>query len=104
MKNSFELIRSLVIYAICLPLAVFLGYCLSDPLTYSTFGAIGLLMFILLSPFFLRWHHPMLLLSWNTFMVVFFMKGQPDFWLLAMALSLCISVLQMALKRQLRFI
>ena len=65
MTSASSLLRSLLIYSICLPLAIFLGYLLAEPLTYSTFAGVGFVLFFLCIPLFLRWHHVMLAASWR---------------------------------------
>jgi hypothetical protein len=93
-NNAPAIIRSLIIYAVGVPLAVFIGYLLTNPLDYSTLGIFGVLALVLVFPLLLRWHHPMLLLSWNATAVMFFLKGSPSLWMVMVALSLGISVLE----------
>jgi hypothetical protein len=88
----------------CVPLAVIVGYMLTDPLDYTTFAYAGVLGLVLVFPLLLRWHYPLLLFSLNTSVVMFFMKGQPAFWLVMVALSLGISLLERAMSSQKRFI
>jgi hypothetical protein len=104
MSNAPAIFRSLVIYAICVPLAVIVGYVLTDPLDYTTFAYAGVLAFVLVFPLLLRWHYPLLVFSLNTSMVMFVMKGQPAFWLVMVPLSLGISLLERAMSSQKRFI
>ena len=104
MNNAPAILKSLVIYAICVPLAVFVGYMLTDPVSFSTFAYEGVLALVLLFPLLLRWHYPLLLFSLNASMYMFFIKGRPDFWMVMVALSLGISLLERALNSQKRFI
>src|ERR1035437_133480 len=101
--NAPAIIRSLIIYAVGVPLAVFIGYLLTNPLDYSTLGIFGALALVLLFPLLLRWHHPVLLLSWNATAVMFFLQGSPSFWMVMVALSLGISVLGRILTRGKQF-
>ena len=103
-NNAPALLRLLVIYAVCVPLAVIVGYMLANPLDYSMLAEFGILAFILVLPILLKWHHWLLLLSWNLNLVLFFFKGSPPPWLAMAAVSLLISVLQRALSRQHQFI
>jgi hypothetical protein len=98
------IIRSLIIYAVGVPLAVFIGYLLTNPLNYSTLGIFGALALVLLFPLLLRWHHPVLLLSWNATAVMFFLQGAPSFWMVMVALSLGISVLERILTPGKQFV
>ena len=77
MNNTSAILRSLITYAVIVPLALFVGYQMSDPLTYSTFAFVGVLAVILVFPILLRWHHPLLILSWNMSAVIFFLPGRP---------------------------
>ncbi|MGD0745404.1 MAG: O-antigen ligase family protein [Verrucomicrobiota bacterium] len=102
--NQAALFRTLIIYAICVPLAITIGYLLTNPMDYSTFGLFGIVALLLASPFLLRWHHPLLILSWNAGISMFFIKSSPNLWLVMVALSLGISVLERALNSEMRFI
>src|ERR1051326_3467489 len=100
MSNVQSLLRSLVIYAICVPLAIFLGYVLSDPLQRSTFIVFALLLAVLCAPFLLRFHHLLMVLTWNVTAVIFFLPGHPPLWLATIALSFAISFLQRILSKE----
>src|SRR5271170_4054538 len=63
--NTPAVIRSLIIYAACIPLAVWIGYLLAAPADRSTFGYAGIMALILLTPILLRWHHLLLIAGWN---------------------------------------
>src|SRR5260370_21203947 len=99
MSNAFSLFRSLIIYAVCLPLAIFLGYLLATPDDFVSFALVTLVLVSLALPLFLRWHHPLLLLTWNMAAAAFFLPGSPSVWLLVCGLSLTISVLQHSLNK-----
>ena len=103
-QNAPAIIRSLIIYAVCVPLAIFIGYLLTNPIDYSTLGFLGILALVLLFPLLLRWHHPVLLLSWNASAVMFFLKGSPSFWMVMVVLSVTISVLERILVPDRQFI
>jgi hypothetical protein len=104
MNNAPAILKTLVIYAICVPLAVIVGYMLTDPLDYSTFAYAGVLALVLVFPLLIRFHYPLLVFSVNTSMIMFFMKGKPVFWLVMVALSLGISLLERAMNSQKHFI
>jgi hypothetical protein len=97
MNNAAAILRSLVIFAVIVPLAFFVGYLLTNPLDYSSFSIFGVLALILISPILLRWHHPLLILSWNSGVTLFFLPGRPDVWLAMAGISLCILLVQRAL-------
>src|SRR3990170_1727207 len=102
--NNAALLRTLIIYAVCVPLAVFVGYQLTDPLTYSTFAMVGLFLLILVFPILMKWHHLLLVASWNVIAVMFFIPGSPHLWLVMVAISLTVSILHRTLDRRVRFI
>jgi hypothetical protein len=97
MNNAPAILRSLVTFAVIVPLAVLIGYLLANPLDTSTFTYVGILTAILMFPVLLRWHHPLLIFSWNSGMFLFFLPGRPDAWLAMTAVSLGITLLQRAL-------
>ena len=104
MNNAPAILKSLVIYAICVPLAVIIGYILTDPVSFSTFAYEGVLALVLLFPLLLRWHYPLLLFSLNASIYMFFIKGRPESWIVMVVLSLGISLLGRAMDSQRRFI
>jgi len=104
MSNAPAILRSLIVYAVCVPLAIIVGYLLTNPMDYSTLGLFGIVVLLLVSPLLLRWHHPLLILSWNMGVTLFFLKGSPSLWLVMVALSLGISLLERALSSQMHFI
>src|ERR1022692_2780710 len=107
MNNSAAIIRALIIYAICIPLAIVVGFgviSVANMPTYFNFGAFGVLVLILSAPILLRWHHPLLALSWGLPLTVFFLPGKPEVWLPMVVVSLGISVLQRAMNKDKRFI
>jgi len=104
MTGNVTVVRSILIYGICLPLAVFLGYLLAQPFASTTLTTVGLVLLVLVLPLLLNWHHPLLVFSWNMNVVVLFLQGRPNLWLVMTALSLLVSVLHRTLDRQTRFI
>jgi len=102
--NNAAVLRTLITYGICVPLAIVIGYLVTNPMDYSTFGVFGIVALLLASPALLRWHYPLLVLSWNMTMTLFFIKAEPNLWLVMTALSLTISVLERALNSEMHFI
>lgn len=78
------------------------GYKLANPLSVSTMAVVGSVMMVLFSPVFLRWHFPMLVLSWSVGLQVFFLPGTPPVWMLMTAISLVITVSTLILKPDFR--
>jgi len=106
MSNVSALFRSLLIYGLCLPLAVVLGYLLAaeNPLNFTTVGAVVVVVGILMIPLLLRWHHPWLIAMWNSTAMLFFLPGRPQVWMGLAAVSLAISILQFTLNRRMTFL
>lgn len=105
MSNASALFRSLVVYGLCLPLAVILGYLLATPDEgLTTLIVVGIILFILMIPFFLRWHHAWLIAAWNMSAVLFFLPGRPNIWVGMAAISFSIGILQYAINRKMTFL
>jgi len=103
-SNTPAIIRSLIIYAMCIPLAIWIGFMLANPFDRSTFSYAGIFALILAAPIILRWHHMLLIITWNLGMTIFFLPGRPAIWLLMVALSLGLSVLHRTINDKVRFL
>lgn len=103
MNDQVFLPRRVLILAILLPLAAFVGYLLSSP-DFRSLALVGLLFAVLLMPVFLRWHHPILVLGWGLPINLYFLPGSPPFWMLAAAISLSITVLGAILQKERKLI
>lgn len=108
MSGASSLLRSLLIYSICLPVAVILGYTIAqegNPLfNPATYFVIGSVFCFLALPLVLRLYHVCLLISWNLGAVLFFVPGRPDVWMLVVWISLFVSIGQYILNRRLKFL
>jgi hypothetical protein len=104
MTAASSLFRSLIVYAVCVPLAVVLGYLMAAPFDFTTFTVLGSLFFLLATPLLLRWYHPWLIASWNMVLVLPFLPGRPAAWLALAWIGLGIAVGQYILNRQLKFL
>lgn len=104
MNNTIAIIRSLIIYGLCLPLAIYIGYLLANPADRIGLTVIVVACFLPLIPALLRWHHLMLIVSWNMSMVLFFVQGSPYLWMAMTAMSLTLTMLQHVLKRNVQFV
>lgn len=103
MSNTLSIIRALLIYGLCLPLAVYLGYLLALPLDRGSLMFLAAAILLPLIPILLRWHHVLLVMSWNMTMVLFFFPGSPNLWIVMTAVSLGLTILQHILKRNVAF-
>jgi hypothetical protein len=104
MTNSPALFRSLLIYGLCLPLAVILGYLLATPMDPTSLTAVEILLFVLALPVLLRWHHPWLIATWNSTLMIFFLPGKPQVWMGLAAFSFAVGILQYTLNRKMKFL
>jgi hypothetical protein len=100
MTNAVAALRALLIYSVCIPLAIFLGYAMASPLDRGTFISVGLVFGLLVLPLVLKHHHPALVLAWNASAVVFFLPGRPNVWMVLAIASFTITVLQYILARR----
>jgi hypothetical protein len=101
--NPSALLRSLIVYAICVPLAIVVGYLLTS-LDYGSIGFLGILIGILVFPLLMKWHYPLLIFSISLPATVFFLPGHPSIYLLMVAISLTISTIERILDRTQPFV
>jgi hypothetical protein len=104
MFRDSALLRGLLIAAVCVPVALFLGAQLATPDDRASLFWIGLAFSLLLMPVLIRWHHPMLMVCWNLPLVAFFLPGQPSLAIVMAGVSLFISVVSRTLTKQRPFI
>src|SRR5438552_2521084 len=107
MTSSSTLLRTLLIYSICLPLAIFVGYLIASPdpvRDYSTYFGVGFVLFLLIVPLLLKWHRLLMIISWNTCAVLYFLPGRPEVSLAITWLSFIICVLQFIVQPRSKFI
>jgi len=101
--NMFKVSRLLIIYAIAIPLACFVGLLAVAPGQLAV-QIVGLLLFFLALPVILKWHHSLMIVLWNSVFIAVFLPGGPAVWIPLAALSFGISMLNhiMFQKRFLR--
>jgi hypothetical protein len=95
----FNRYRIYAAYVFAIPLALILGILASSPDELS-FMLLGMLLFFLALPLFIKWHHALLIVVWNSAFNAFFLPGQPAFWLLFAVLSFGLSVLSHVMGRR----
>src|SRR3954465_7375046 len=91
--------RGLLIFALCLPLAILLGFLLADPLVESNRMIVGGALMALLIPIILAIHQRALIWVTGAFINAFFLPGQPLMWMLVAALSFVIIILSRPLRK-----
>jgi hypothetical protein len=104
MNNNPAALRSVITFAVIVPLALVFGYLLTSPFDLSTLVMVGVVASILAFPLFLRWHYPLLLFCVNSSVAVFFLPAHPPFWLAMVPLSFGIAILNRALSNDAQFI
>jgi hypothetical protein len=104
MNNTSAVLRSLITFAVIVPLALLFGYLMTGPLDFSALLLIGIVASILAFPLLLRWHYGLLLFSINTSMAIFFLPSHPPMWLGMIPLSFVITILHRALSKDAQFI
>jgi hypothetical protein len=107
MTNPAQAMRMLITYAVCIPLAIFLGYLAQDiggrP-DFVNLSMLGLIVAILLSPIFIKWHYPILVFGLACPALCFFLPGRPPLTQVVVILSLGIAILERILGSDRRFI
>ena len=96
--------RAFLIYALVLPLAILLGYMLATPTDTNSFAVLLVAFTIICIPMLLKWHHLMLVATWNAALIVFFLPGQPQLGVVLAFVSLGIAVVTRTLSRQKEFL
>ncbi len=104
MSNDVAVIRSMIIYAICLPLAIILGYLICDPLDRTTDITVAIVLFMLMLPLLLRWYHVWLITAWNMALIFFFLPGDLPGWALMAFLGFAVAVGHYILNRERKFL
>src|ERR1700722_8305012 len=103
MANSFAISRSHLIYGLCIPLAVLLGYMLASGLDSQSMAVVVFVLCVIGIPLMMRWHHPLLVMSCNAMVCPYFLPGRPMLWMLLAVVSLFISILDRSVGRNLQF-
>ena len=104
MSNDSAAARSLIIYAICVPLAIFLGYLLSDPLDKTTDAVFGVVFFLLILPLIFRWYHAWLITLWNMAITLMFLPGVLPGWMPMACIAFAIAIGHYILNRDRKFL
>ncbi|HKQ38963.1 MAG TPA: hypothetical protein VJ063_12870, partial [Verrucomicrobiae bacterium] len=87
-----------------LPLAALVGFFLATPEDRSSFLLMAAVMGLLVMPVMLKWYHPILIITWNAWITIFFLPGKPELWMLVAAIGFGIVVLNSTLDREKTFI
>jgi O-antigen ligase/polysaccharide polymerase Wzy-like membrane protein len=104
MANTMSIPKAHIIMGLCLPLAVVLGYILAQPLDAGGLAVVVLVFAVLSVPLFMKWHHPLLILSWNAAANPLFLPGRPAMWMVMSLISLFFALLARSVNSNRRFI
>ncbi len=102
MASTFAVTRNHLIFGLCLPLAVLLGYMLADIDDPASRVVVVAALSVLAVPVLMRWHHPLLILSWNMAAQPA-LPGHPHLWMVMALLSLFIAVLNRSINAEYQF-
>jgi hypothetical protein len=93
MASTFSVSRAQIIYTLCLPLAVLLGYFLADPMESGSMAVVLLVVAVLSVPLLMKFYHPLLVFSCNAALNLSFLPGAPSLWVLAAVMGLFFVIL-----------
>ena len=101
--KTFGLPRSFLIFALTVPLAIFMGYLLASPFEFRTYAFVLLVLFVISIPLWVKYHHGVMICVWNA-AIILPLPGQPALWVVLACLSLFFSVLQRTMDKRYHFI
>ena len=101
MANTINIPRPHLIMALCLPLAVLLGYFLAEPMDSGSLAVVVFVLAVISVPLMMKWHYPLLLFSWNAAICPMFLPGQPQLWMLMAVVALLSELLITTLENRL---
>ncbi len=104
MTNPNAALRLLIVYAIIIPIAILLGYLLTNPLDYGSIGFVVILLALLVSPILIKWHYPIMVFGLAFPAQIFFLPGNPPAWQIVVILSLGIAIVERAINSDKRFL
>jgi hypothetical protein len=104
MTNNPAVVRSLLVYAICLPVAIFLGFLLSDPLDKHNAIIFAAGVLLLLLPLLLKWYHAWLIAIWNMTITFIYMPGMLPGWEPMACLAFAVAMGHYILNRERKFL
>jgi hypothetical protein len=104
MANTFVASRAHVIWGVCLPLAILLGYLLADPVDSGSLAVFVLLAAVLCVPLLLKWHHPLLILTWNAAIMPSFFPGMMSLWMALAMVTFAFGLLNRATSPENKFL
>src|SRR5690348_3322822 len=104
MTNNPAIVRSLLVYIICLPLAMMLGFLLSDPLDAHNVKWFAIGAFLLLLPLLLRWYHAWMIAIWNMTVTCIYFPGMLPGWMPMACIAFVIAIGHYVMNRERKFL
>ena len=107
MTNPAQAIRMLITYAVCIPLAILMGYIMTEVGNrpdYSNLFVIGLVVAVLASPIFIKWYYPIMVFGLGCPMYCFFLKGNPPLLQVVVIIGFTLAIIERAVNSERRFI
>ncbi len=104
MNNPAAAMRMLMTYAVCIPLAIFVGYLLTNPLDYGSLGFLGFVLMVMFSPPLIKFHYEIMLFALGSPIVLFFIVMRPPMGQAMVLVSLTIAIVERTLSRRRRFV
>lgn len=92
MASTFAVTRKHLIFGICLPLALLLGYLLADAQDPVSILIVACAIIGLTIPLLMKWYHPLLVLAWNM-NAMLALPGRPTLWAIMAFVGLLVVVL-----------
>ena len=103
MASTFAVTRNHLIFGVCLPFAVLLGYLIADVNDPVSMVVIATAIAGLSFPLLMRWYHPILIASWNMTAQATFLPGAPLLWAFFSVLGLFFAVLNRSVNPENKF-
>ena len=103
MAESFAISRSHLMYGVCLPLAVLVGYFLATPFESDSLSVVILVLSVLSVPLLMRWHYPLLIFSWNAPIFFSLLPGRLSLGVVMVGISLTFSLMDRTVGRKVDF-
>lgn len=98
MASTFAVTRNHLIFGVCLPVALLLGYMLADAQDPMSLLVVGVAFVVLTIPLMMKWYHPLLIFAWNLNAYPA-LPGRPALWALLAFLGLLVAILNRALDQ-----
>lgn len=92
--------QRLLLFGILLLLGPLIGLALTAPSNLLSLAALGAVIGALLFPVLLKWHHLLLIMSWNAAINFFFLPGKPELWMVMTGISVGFSVMDRIMVRK----